>query len=753
MYRFLLFIILCLVSSVYGNPKITFLPNESVPKEIVLENDSLLVKVKLGRYVYFKSFKDKISNIEFIDPEKPAPVVKLNSQWHLLQVGFNIWQVMQLNKGDKKGVQIELRSDYLENPYHLFIQLALSDLQELDLDIWIEHRADPELHDMRYTTRPVLLTGLSFLKYLRPKHSEDPYVIFKNGLTHFHNDLDDVGMFFLRQADAPTFPTVVSYPGLNAGILLNKLETNLNWSFASAQEALSFMQATPLSPGDSFKIFKGTMRPFQGNWHTAFYWWKNWIRDQLNLENYYRPGHQEYRKKVVGNFTMAFDHEFYDPVNNQYRLIDFLARGKREFGGYDFILFWHGYPRLGVDPRDEWAMYDGLPGGVEGLKKLVEDANKENVWIFLSYNPWDVIGNRGDLNMAQADIMAKTGANGTYLDIMRGATGEFRKIFDEINPDIVFSSENRPPFEGLPYSTGSQEDHEYIMETPRIDLMKFVLPEHCVSNTERMARDRTKQIRNSIFNLVGFTVWEDIFGEINRYSWDERIMITRYNKMAHDHMDAYLSLDPVPLIPTRPIGKSLGDNIFLNAWQANPKTYDHPYPPDAEPEFSGLYVNMFRTKEKILYSLFHEEHYNVDRFHDNRIIGRLFEVDLPENWHLVNIWDGLPAQIMKKDNKKWAYTAIELPDPTCVFVAMPELLSVKKQVDGWKISAPSQPDGQLQLVGMDTERRPIHDLITPVSEGLLVKPGQVEANVNGYVMVQLIVEGVTKDVQVIRIDP
>ena len=461
--HFLIFFVLVSISYLYGNPKITMLPNDTVPNQIILENDSILVKIKLGRYVYFTSFLDKISQIEFIDPDKPAPVVKINSQWHLLQVGFTVWQVSKITEGDKKGVQIELFSEYLENPYHLFIKLALSDNQELDLDLSIEHQANPDLHDMRYTTRPILLTGLSFLKYFRPKHSEDPYVIFKNGLTYFHNDTEDVGMFFLRQPDAPTFPTVVSYPDLNAGILLNKDESNLNWSFNSAEEALSFMQSTPMEPGDRFVIFKGTLRSFRGDWHSAFFWWKSWIRNQLNLENYYRPGHQEYRKKVVGNFTMAFDHEFYDPVQNQYRLDDFLARGKREFGGYDFILFWHGYPRLGVDKRDEWDMYDGLPGGIDGVKQLVKDANKENVWVFISYNPWDIIGDRGDLNLAQADIMAKTGANGTYLDIMRGASDEFREIFDDINPDIVFSSENRPPFEGLPYSTGSQEDHEYIM--------------------------------------------------------------------------------------------------------------------------------------------------------------------------------------------------------------------------------------------------------------------------------------------------
>jgi hypothetical protein len=246
-------------------------------------------------------------------------------------------------------------------------------------------------------------------------------------------------------------------------------------------------------------------------------------------------------------------------------------------------------------------------------------------------------------------------------------------------------------------------------------------------------------------------VWEDIFGEINRYSWNERILITRYNYLAHDHMDAYLSLNPIPLIPTRPIGSSLGEDAFLNASSANPKTYDHPSPTDSESLFSGLFINKFQTKDKILYSLYHKNHDNVDRFHDNRIIGRLFEVDLPDNWHLVNVWDGLPVQIVEKDNKKWVFTETELPDPSCVFVAMPDRISIDKEKDIWKVTVPDADKGELRLVGMDTERRPVYEKGVPVIEGLQIIPDQIVSNVNGYIMVQYLIEGVVKDVKVLRI--
>jgi hypothetical protein len=84
---------------------------------------------------------------------------------------------------------------------------------------------------------------------------------------------------------------------------------------------------------------------------------------------------------------------------------------------------------------------------------------------------------------------------------------------------------------------------------------------------------------------------------------------------------------------------------------------------------------------------------------------------------------------------------------------MPELLVVEKESSVWKITVPDQTKGTFRLVGMDTEHRPIYEKEVPVAKGLMVQQDQVEANVNGYVMVQLLVEGVAKDVQVIRINP
>lgn len=728
---------------------VRILPNTHVPNQAVLENGGLRTSISIGRNLYFTSFFDKQSGVEFIDPSRPAPVVNINNNWHLLQLGFNVWQVRPLTNSSGTGVEIELFSNYLENAHHLLVRLTLSEQPELHLDLSVENRAKEGFHDMSLVSRPYLTSGLSFLKFMTPQDAGKPYVIFKRGALSYHNTATDLGMYFLRQPDAPAFPLVVSYPKIQAGVLLNKEYSDLNWSFENAEESLAFMQTTPVAPGKTMVIFRGVMRPFRGDWHAALDWWKDWIRSQLNLQHYARAGHQNYRKKIVGNFGMAFDHEFYDPVNNRYRLREFLDRGRREFGGYDFLIFWHGYPRLGVDNRDEWEMYRDLPGGVEGLRKLIREANELNVSVFLSLNPWDVIGKRKNLLAAQADIMRQTGANGTYLDILPGASAEFRATFDQVSPDIVFSSEARPPLEGLEVSTGSQEDHEYVNEMPRLDLLRFVLPEHNVQNTERSRRNRSAMIRNALFNFVGLTVWEDIFGEINRFGWTERVLIYRFNRLVHDHMDAFLDTKPVPLIAAREFASSQGRTSYEASHPAA-AIRDEALASERERPV-GLYVNQFRGKDKVVYSLYHRDQDKVDRYHDNRIVGKLFPVDVPHGWHLINIWEGLPAKVVEDAGGRWAFVDRELADSSCVFAAMPQVITVERHGDGWIASVPRDAKGQLRLVGMDIAYRPIYKPAVPASQGLQFRAADVEANVEGYVVIQYLDEEVVCDAVAVRI--
>src|SRR5438067_2378351 len=56
-------------------------------------------------------------------------------------------------------------------------------------------------------------------------------------------------------------------------------------------------------------------------------------------------------------FLMMCDEEFYDHVAGRYTLGAFLENAQREFGGYDSLVLWHAYPRIGLDARNQFDFY------------------------------------------------------------------------------------------------------------------------------------------------------------------------------------------------------------------------------------------------------------------------------------------------------------------------------------------------------------------------------------------------------------
>ena len=59
-----------------------------------------------------------------------------------------------------------------------------------------------------------------------------------------------------------------------------------------------------------------------------------------------------------------YDRSFYDPEKGAYTIDTLMQDGRREFGGYDAIVLWQAYPRLGFDDRNQFDMYRDMPGGM-----------------------------------------------------------------------------------------------------------------------------------------------------------------------------------------------------------------------------------------------------------------------------------------------------------------------------------------------------------------------------------------------------
>ena len=440
-------------------------------------------------------------------------------------------------------------------------------------------------------------------------------------------------------------------------------------------------------PGDKTKVLDCRIRPHEGDWHAAYQAFKKHIRSNFDFTYYERPVQEKFRQRLISHFTFLYGFDIYDPETNQFRIDEFLDEGELNFGGYDYMLLWHDYPRMGIDDRDQFDMYEDLPGGLEGLRQMVDKAHARDVLVFIPYKPWDIMKGRTDHFKQVARISKAIGADGIFLDTMNESDTSFREALDAVNPDNVFVSEGRPDLTAAQLVTGSwNQSGNATNKMPNVDLFRFILPEHNIHNINRGARKRDELIYNALFNGVGLIIWEDIFGEINRFSWNERILIQRYNRIIHENRDAYLTDNPVPLVAD-----------FRD----------------------DLYVNAFPGAEKCIYPAYQLGREKVNRAVDDRLIGPFMEVSHPENWHFVDVWNHQTIPIKNVNGKTCLIFPEEPNDVMSCIIGMPKNLKVEKE--GQTLHIQVNKPMENSLIHINTvNNKPLHIQVFPTVGPILM---------------------------------
>src|SRR5207247_5368908 len=83
-------------------------------------------------------------------------------------------------------------------------------------------------------------------------------------------------------------------------------------------------------------------------WPGAFAALRDQVRAGLDLAAYQRPDGAWYRDQWLQHFTFLYGREVFDHAGSRLDVDRLLDDGAR-FGGYDGVLLWPAYPRLGVD--------------------------------------------------------------------------------------------------------------------------------------------------------------------------------------------------------------------------------------------------------------------------------------------------------------------------------------------------------------------------------------------------------------------
>ena len=263
-------------------------------------------------------------------------------------------------------------------------------------------------------------------------------------------------------------------------------------------------------------------------------------------------------------FVMLCDAAFFDPDSGQYRVEEFLRQARRDFGGFDNVILWHAYPRIGADDRNQFDFYRDMPGGVQGVRGVVRECHRHGVRALIVYKPWDV----GTRREAQSDVEAlaemvhATEADGVYLDTMPLAPDGLRPALDRVRPGLALEGEGELPVAYVHDHHMSWAQHFEDSRVPGVLRNKWFERRHMMHQTARWNRDHVPQLHTAWMNGTGMVVWENVFGSWVGWSDRDRAMLQAILSIQRRFTGLFSGEGWTPLVQTE------ASDVYASLWEA-----------------------------------------------------------------------------------------------------------------------------------------------------------------------------------------
>jgi iron(II)-dependent oxidoreductase len=260
-------------------------------------------------------------------------------------------------------------------------------------------------------------------------------------------------------------------------------------------------------------------------------------------------------------FLFIYDQSFLK--NGKYRTAEWLAENQRRLGKIDSVLLWQAYPQLGIDSRDQFDFYRGLPGGLQAVRSQVSDVlHAQGVRVFLDFNPWDSKPDYEEL----AAVVSALDADGVMLDTMGEVPPAMREAVARRKAGVVFSPERKPEDSELISARSSWAQWYDIgdgggAERPAIYREKWLLPQHMQFAIRRWDTDRKRDIVFSFFNGSGMLLWDNVFGSWNPYQAPDRRLLAETAVVLDEYRDLLTREPWTPLLP------SAAKGLDVNRWE------------------------------------------------------------------------------------------------------------------------------------------------------------------------------------------
>lgn len=275
-------------------------------------------------------------------------------------------------------------------------------------------------------------------------------------------------------------------------------------------------------PPPSEVFFAGPSSPGEHpGWYEGLKAWRNQARTltRYSPSQYERP-ELEWTQHVFSQVQLLiWDRSFYDPEKGEYTVDRFLSETEGRLGPIDAVLIWHLYPNLGIDDRNQFDLLRDLPGGIPGIKRMVEQFHQRGVKVFFPFLQWDA-GTRSEgtpASTAMTKLMKEIGADGINFDTLETVPPQFREASDAIGHPLALEPQFQPRDESLQWSNISWNDwvtwegqsYPFI---PMVNKDKWMEPSHMVNVTDRFTRDKTNSLQHAFFNGQGYATLENLWG-------------------------------------------------------------------------------------------------------------------------------------------------------------------------------------------------------------------------------------------------
>jgi len=357
---------------------------------------------------------------------------------------------------------------------------------------------------------------------------------------------------------------------------------------------------------------------------------KAWRADRLmhlryDGSQYSRP-ELEWTQHVFSQVQLLiWDRSFYDPEKAEYTVDRFLTETEGRIGPIDAVLIWHVYPNIGADDRNQFDLLRDLPGGIPGLRKMIEQFHDHGVKVFFPTLAWDSgtreEGTPSPVGLAQ--LLKDIGADGVNFDTLESVPQQFRAASDASGHILALEPQFDPRDESVMWSnigwndwvTWDGKPYPFI---PMVSRSKYLEPRHTVNITDRFTRDKTDSLQHAFFNGQGFATLENLWG-----FW--------YGDTPHD-AEAILRCSRIE--------RAFADHLRSADWE--------PHTPTLQP---GVFASKFPASSSTLWTF-------VNR-HEAEVSGEQFTLPHDAGVHYYDLWQGKELTPLLQENRATLSFAIE----------------------------------------------------------------------------------------------